>query len=264
MAYKRKYITSYFGSRKRARTYGRKRTLRRGKASFVRRRRTTFKRGGYKTKRAARYRKIAQKKPVTFTTHGTEFKVVKASHVDNFVKMTLSCSLTDCYNNENKDALDAYVKLYDEFRIKKQTWHFWLGSTNVFTDEKKDSIIEFIHVYDPDAQQRLFATRGDYTKVEGYKKRQMKPYVHYKVHLYPTWQQNIQTVATSFTSNTKSGKWMDAAAIGAAGMNSYNGQQCLFDHLNVGALVADIDTDIFGELYTTYQFRGKRNNQKYA
>lgn len=265
MAYKRKFISSYFASRKRARTtYGRKRTRRAGKANFFRRRRTTFKRGGYKTKRAARYRKSGQKKVVTYTVHGNEYGLVKHIGAATFVQLLVQANLVDTYNNMNTETIKAYQVLYDEFRIVSTSVHFWLKSTNTVTDKDRDSICTMYNVYDPDARGREFKdVPADYQKVQGYKRRQMKPYVHYKVKLYPTWTSNVEGSgggAPYIKTATKSGKWMDMAYINT-NIGSSNGQQVCFT--DVDSLSTSTATDIVGQTYVTYQFRGKRNDQAY-
>ncbi len=267
MAYKRKYITSYFSARKRARrTYGRRFTKRGSKASFFRRRRVTFKRRSYKTKRAARYRKAGQKKVVTYTVHGTEYGMVKHTNAATYVSLCVQANLSDTYNNMNKETIKAYQVLYDEFRIVSMTVHFWLRSTNTVTDKDRDSICTMYNVYDPDARGREFKESQhaeDIQKVQGYKRRQMKPYVRYKVKLYPTWSQNIEGTgggAPYIKSATKSGQWMDMAYIDT-NVGSVNGQQVAFT--DVDSLSTSTATDLMGQTYVTYQFRGKRNDQAY-
>lgn len=265
MAAKRKFITSYFPSRKRARTYGRRGRKRYGKVNFFRKRRTTFKSRSYKTKRAARYRKAGQKKAVTYTVHGNEYGLVKHLNTASFVQLLVQANLKDTYDNMNTETIKAYQVLYDEFRIVSTTVHFWLKSTNMVTDKDNDSIIDMYNVYDPDARGREFKdVPQDYQRIQGYKKRQMKPYTHYKVKLYPTWTNVVSGTgggAPYIKTATKSGKWMDMAYIDQAGISSTNGQQVCFT--NIHDTGTTVNTDIMGQTYVTYQFRGKRNNQAY-
>lgn len=266
MAYKRKYITSYFRSKRRRTTGGRKRAT--GKSRIIRRRRTTFKRRGYKTKRAARYRKAAQHKTVRYTVHGEEYRLSRDTSAHDFVKICVQADFKNAYDHMNTNSIRAYQVLYDEFRIVSQTVHFWLASTNMVTDKTHDSIIEMYNVYDPDALGRKFANAPqDYSKVAGYKRRQMKPYVHYKVKLFPTWTDVINGQGgglPNLKNHTKSGKWFDMSYISTAGMGSYNAQQVCF--VNLDSTAGDPDdtwTDIKGQTYITYEFRGKRNDQAY-
>lgn len=264
MAAKRKFITSYFSSRKRARTYGRRGRKRYGKVNFFRKRRTTFKSRSYKTKRAARYRRAGQKKVVTYTVHGAEYSLVKHVNAATFVQLLVQANLKDTYDNMNTETIKAYQVLYDEFRIVSTTVHFWLLSTNMVTDKDRDTICEMYNVYDPDARGREFKeVPADYQRIQGYKRRMMKPYVHYKVKLYPTWTETVEGNGGSpmIKTATKSGKWLDMAYIDQQGISSTNGQQVCFT--NVDSLPSTTHTGIMGQTYVTYQFRGKRNNQAY-
>ncbi|AXH76970.1 MAG: putative capsid protein [Cressdnaviricota sp.] len=264
MAYKRKYITSYFSNKKR-RTYGRfrRRTTNTLKTKLFRRRRGTFKRRSFKSKRSYRYRQAAQKQKKTVTVHGPETRIARDTALHDFVKICVHANLKDAYDHTNNQEIKAYQILYDEFRIKKISVHYWIASTNVVTDKTHDSIVDMYNVYDPDALGQRFANApADYTKVSGYKKRQMKPYQRYKVSLYPTWRTDLKSTNGSYVvaSHSKSGRWMDMKYIGASGISSYNAQQVCFTNFDIDTTTW---TDIKTQTYITYQFKGKRNDQAY-
>lgn len=86
----------------------------------------------------------------------------------------------------------------------------------------------------------------------------------YKVTLYPKYGLRATTGtrggAQAVYTPSKPSPWMDIADIVSGAIESINGQQLHFLGLNH---LAATETEIEGQAYITYQFRGKRNAQTY-
>ncbi|CAG2215487.1 unnamed protein product [Mytilus edulis] len=195
---------------------------------------------------------------------GVPFDIIKKANETTSL-YSMHSNLKNFREQTNPVAIAAHGALYGQFRIVKAEWRFRLTSTQVYTDTGNDKITSIVHAYDPDAQGRLLKSPKDMYMLSNYKKRDMKPYQSYKVTLFPQYgiRNTTGTLGGSeaLYSNSKSGVWMDISDMSAAGMESLNGQHVLFEGLNH---LTKTSTEITGQLYVTWQFRGVRNGQEYA
>lgn len=189
----------------------RKISRRRVKRSYGRKRRRTG-----KLSRFNRFRRAAQLKPVTFVTMGLPVKIIKKVN-ETTAQYCLHLSLLDFRDHTNKDLIEAYQIIYDQFRIKKCTWKFRLTTTQQFVDEGNDSIVSIINAYDPDCATRLLVMPNTIYKMDGYKKRDMKPFTSYKVSLYPKFIDALYSGASGSNTHMSSVRmrtpWLDFAEI---------------------------------------------------
>lgn len=252
--------------------YGfKRRKISRRRRSYVRRRRYNFARRKYgrrrrpKLSRFGRIRKRAQLKATTVVTMGKPVSITKKA-TEDFTQFCLYMNLLDFHDNTNKDLLNAYAVIYDQFKIKKCVWKFRMTTTQQFVDEGNDKITTFTHAYDPDCATRNLVTPQTIYKIDGYKKVDMKPYNSYNVTLYPKFIDALYSGASGSNTHMSSVRmrtpWMDMAEIRTPNISSYNGHHVTFEGLNNGN-TAKTECDITSQVFVHWQFRGKRNGQLY-
>ncbi len=153
------------------------------------------------------------------------------------------------------DNMDPYTVMYDQFKIAKVTWAFWLSDTANFTVANKDGIISLYDSYDPDANGRSVGGFSDMLKMAGHKQRFMMPYKKVLLAVFPKWGNKL-TTANSPQVEYKNNPWFDASNLKVDHV-CMNGRQIF---IKGGAAAQTISY----QCSIHYKFRGLRQGQSYA
>jgi hypothetical protein len=182
-------------------------------------------------KRYYRRRTFSKKKRVRFALKRREKKVVKYVHYDRFDRALSSVSqgagtfqgsvrvnLSTIDKTEvGYTDLKAYARLYDRFRIKKQTLTFWIRN-DINDDGQADYMTELYSYYDSDGSKRTIMNAPDkYMRTPTGTHQFLKVGQKYKKTLYPKWAEagpngpNQDLTKMYQTCDNKKNYWFDGA-----------------------------------------------------
>lgn len=156
----------------------------------------------------------------------------------------------------------SYREIYDEFRIVKLTRVFWFQDNDQLT-KPDTSNAQLFTAYDPDCENRNFASDADFGKVANHRHRLITSGRKYKLQIYPVWSNRLDSDVANpgLIKGMGPGKsqWMDAAHLNNDSMtklgHSKNGMQY---HIHAG-----VATKFEYRDYVVIEFRGVRNGQTY-
>ncbi len=151
------------------------------------------------------------------------------------------------------DNLDPSTVLYDQYKIAKVTWAFWLSDTANFTVANKDGIITLYDAYDADSNGRTVAGFNDMLKLAGHKQRFMMPYKKVILSVFPKWGNRL-TPAGALV-DYKNHPWWDVTQM-KLDASSINGRHI---YVKGGAAAQTMSYQVS----IHYKFKGLRQGQIY-